>query len=154
MTAGHTKTCLLKIRHTVVLLYIVSGDYCRNAFCVLDQRASTSFIALVSDIKYFLYYEGKWEPVWRYMCNYYYVKAFNCRFALSCFVSCKLWSQLSHFVCFLNADTSPTYLYIAIRQYEYKIYLIHLISSYCKTTLKSMFCFNRMLEGLFVCLFV
>lgn len=34
-----------------------------NAFCVLDQRASTSFISLVSDIKYFGYCEGKGEPV-------------------------------------------------------------------------------------------
>lgn len=69
-------------------------------------------------------------------------------------VSCKLCSQLSHFVCFLNADTSPTYLYTAIGQYEYKIYLIHLISSYCKTTLKSMFCFNWTLEFFCCCLFV
>lgn len=85
------------------------------------------------------------------------VKAFDCRFLfylLLCYIQpCKRCFQLQHLTLFaktirvfLNADTSPIYLYIVIAKYEYTIYLINFIYCYCTATWKSKFCFNWSLD--------
>lgn len=91
---------------------------------------------------------NQFEDIWVFIKS---VKAFNCRFYLLCFIfdpANAAFSSTTLFAkpflrVFLNADTSPIYLYIVIVKYEYKIYLINFIYFLLYSHLKINVLFQR-----------
>ena len=109
------------------------------SFISLVFLSFSAFIK-ISDIFFIVKGNGnQFEDIWVFIKS---VKAFNCRFYLLCFIfdpanvafsSTTLFAKPFSRV-FLNADTSPIYLYIVIVKYEYKIYLMNFIYFYCTAT--------------------